>query len=523
MSLLSRKRARKDLDQSQRYRIVTALQKREKTQVQLAEEYGCSQSSIAAIWKNREKILDRIETGEVSASKKRIKASKIEDVRKSLLEWFKEQADKNVVGITEEILLEQARTIASEIGYDDDSQINVSAIKRWKKDNMICSKRVVGEANDVRPEMTHDWLTSSLPAILSKYDEDNIYNCDECGLFWKLLPDRTHTFKNKKCIGGKKSKERLTLCLGTNMSGSDKLPPLIIGKFTKPRALKNLKIFPGKIIYRANSKAWMTSAIWEEYLKILDRKFRQMGRQIALIFDNCAAHPNVKGLTNIEIFRLPPNTTATLQPMDAGIIKNFKSNYRKLLAKKLIGCLNSDIPMDHNLLHAMNFIDQSWAAITQKTVSACFRHCFVKTDSEPTKTVSCEENLPEDEEWDEIWKHMCSNGLVPGQLPFGEYISCDSILVTRLSREVSEPSPVPEFPDDLGQEVDDEEDDDEPPPVPTGSDCQRMLESLRYYMMCSSGFPQESFKHLNSLENAFQRHFVTQKNQKLITDYFVKG
>ena len=56
-------------------------------------------------------------------------------------------------------------------------------------------------------------------------------------------------------------------------------------------------------------------------------------------------------------------------------------------------------------------------------------------------------------------------------------------------------SPVPEFHDDLGQDVDDEEDDDEPPPVLTGSNCQRMLESLRYYMMCSSGFPQESFKH----------------------------
>lgn len=120
---------------------------------------------------------------------------------------------------------------------------------------MICSKRVVGEANDIRPEMISEWITVTLPALRAKYDKEDVYNCDECGLFWKLLPDRTHTFKHKKCIRGKKSKERITLCLGANMSGSDKLPPLIIGKFVNPRAFKNLKRFPGKILYRSNSKA----------------------------------------------------------------------------------------------------------------------------------------------------------------------------------------------------------------------------------------------------------------------------
>ena len=45
--------------------------------------------------------------------------------------------------------------------------------------------------------------------------------------------------------------------------------------------------------------------------------------------------PNIK-LTNIKLVYLPPNTTAHLQPMDAGIIHSFKSKYKQEFCKHLI-------------------------------------------------------------------------------------------------------------------------------------------------------------------------------------------
>jgi hypothetical protein len=63
------------------------------------------------------------------------------------------------------------------------------------------------------------------------------------------------TFKGEKCTTGKRSKERITVLVGSNMSGTEKVPLLVIGKSAKPRSFKNARI---PVDYKANKKAWMT-------------------------------------------------------------------------------------------------------------------------------------------------------------------------------------------------------------------------------------------------------------------------
>ena len=51
-------------------------------------------------------------------------------------------------------------------------------------------------------------------------------------------------------------------------------------------------------------------------------------RNIILLVDNAPTHTLTEGVTfpNITIHYLPPNTTAHLQPCDAGIIHKFQSS-----------------------------------------------------------------------------------------------------------------------------------------------------------------------------------------------------
>jgi hypothetical protein len=53
-----------------------------------------------------------------------------------------------------------------------------------------------------------------------------------------MEPDRS--LATKRLSGRKKDKERITVGLCINASGSDKLPPLVIGKYKNPRCFKNI-------------------------------------------------------------------------------------------------------------------------------------------------------------------------------------------------------------------------------------------------------------------------------------------
>ena len=58
------------------------------------------------------------------------------------------------------------------------------------------------------------------------YDPRDIFNADETGLFFKCMPDKTITFREDKCFGGKRITERVTVLLCANMTGTEKLKPL---------------------------------------------------------------------------------------------------------------------------------------------------------------------------------------------------------------------------------------------------------------------------------------------------------
>ena len=68
-----------------------------------------------------------------------------------------------------------------------------------------------------------------LRPLLRQFSADDVFNLDETGLFWQLLPNKTMAFREEQCTGGKKSKQRITLLVGANMSGSEKFPLLVIG------------------------------------------------------------------------------------------------------------------------------------------------------------------------------------------------------------------------------------------------------------------------------------------------------
>ena len=232
-------------------------------------------------------------------------------------------------------------------------------------------KNISGESKAVTEEMTAPWTETTLPTILSRYALENIFNADEFGLLYQCLPNKTLHLKGEKCSGGKHSKIRLTGLAAGNAYG-ERLPMFVIGKANKPRCFKGVRNLPCQ--YRAQRKSWMTAELFEEWVRELDRKFSAAKRKIALIIDNCTAHPHVEHLASIELIFLPPNTTSHTQPMDQGVIRTLKAKYRSLAVRKLIAALEKKNPVPTiSILSAMVMLEKVWNAVSNKAFSNCFK------------------------------------------------------------------------------------------------------------------------------------------------------
>ena len=167
------------------------------------------------------------------------------------------------------------------------------------------SKIVSGEAESCTPEMTAHWKQTHV-TILSRYNLQDIFNTDEFGLFFQVLPNRTLELKGDKCTGGKHSKIRLTR-ISLASATVEKLQ-LLHWKKQKPEMLQECEVF---IMHeKGTRKSWMDSEIFTEWIKQLESKVLDQNRKVAFIAHNCPVHPHVPDLTVTDLFFLPLNTTS---------------------------------------------------------------------------------------------------------------------------------------------------------------------------------------------------------------------
>jgi len=179
-----------------------------------------------------------------------------------------------------------------------------------------------GEGNSAPLENLTEFR-SRLQDVIKSYELRDVFNCNETALFWLLEPSRT--LSKGVVVGTKKSKERVTVLLTCSALG-EKIKPTFIYRYENPRALKNIQKSTLPVFYYWNNKACMQRSIWSAFLKQLNQIMKNQNRHILLLVDNAPCHriDEELHLTNVTVHPLPENTTAHLQPCDAGIICSFK-------------------------------------------------------------------------------------------------------------------------------------------------------------------------------------------------------
>ena len=346
----------------------------------LAELFKCGRTQVQQILKKKESILEEYECN-APASRKRHRCTQFEEVNWAVSAWFSLARQRNVP-ISGPMLQEEALKIAEKLGCSEFKASN-GWLESFKSRHNLKQLAVSGEAADV-PEETVECWQERLKVILAGYKAEDIWNEDETGCFYRALPEKTLAEKKKECRGGKKSKERITVAFFVNSAGGKELP-IVIGKYAKPRCFKGIRDAskPAGIPYFSNAKAWMNMDIMNSILSILNRRLKREKRNILLLLDNVSSHdPALKSkFSNIKVVFLPKNTTSKLQPLDAGIIKNFKVHYRRLLLQHTLSKVDathlsaSEIAKSIDILTAIRWVKQAWEKVSAQTIANCFRHC----------------------------------------------------------------------------------------------------------------------------------------------------
>ena len=119
------------------------------------------------------------------------------------------------------------------------------------------------------------------------------------------------------------------------------------------------------------------------------------------------------------------NTTSRPQPLDAGIIRNFKLKYRKKLLKFVISRINdnvkaTDIIQEVDVLKAISWIKSAWGEVSEETIVNCFKKCGFRK-SQPDVQLT---DFAEEEEFESLVKELSAN------VSATEYIDFDREVVT---------------------------------------------------------------------------------------------
>jgi hypothetical protein len=185
------------------------------------------------------------------------------EVEAALIEWVKQKLS-NHVRLTGDIICEKARHLCVVYRVESKDMLSFSHgwLESFKRRHGLREIVFHGERASV-PQERIGAERNRLRVLLQGYPPRDVLNVDETALFSCAAPSRgigTH-----ESGGVKSDKTRMTYVFCSNMDGSYKRAPLIIGHAKHPLCFeRHRSVADYGFDYHNNKNAWMTGDIWQK-------------------------------------------------------------------------------------------------------------------------------------------------------------------------------------------------------------------------------------------------------------------
>ncbi|CAL9734343.1 protein Pdc2p [Monosporozyma servazzii] len=391
----------KTLSVEQRYNICLMAERHPKwTQLELAEwAYEAfqlskipSQGTISRLLAKKATYMNAKEH-EKDANRLRTPNNML--VRRILQEWIS-QSIWNGIPITSPIIQDTAQAVWHRIPAEH-REGNGSFSYKWISNflsRMDVSISVLDEEPPKTPKVWTFEERGELKRLFANVKPKDLFTLDETFLAYNLPLD----YAQYETSSIQRRIEVATVMLCANLDGSEKLKPVVVGKYNSYRSFRNY--FPDnptdplqlsqlgekmakkfEISYHSNRKAWLTSNMFHNWLARWDKRLVADNRRIYIVLDDSCSHRIINlHLQNITLVYTSSNSR--FLPFNWGVLDEFKTRYRiqqyqalielqrkienKIGKKYYITFEQSQLTMSN----AFKFINRAWDFIPNSTIKA---------------------------------------------------------------------------------------------------------------------------------------------------------
>lgn len=147
---------------------------------------------------------------------------------------------------------------------------------------------------------------------INTYSKDEIFNADELALFYRQIPKKRLTTRRsiKNCDF---RKDRITILLCCNYSGSFKFQPIVIHSSLKPKGTSDTFFREQQLKYYQQSSSWIDTSIWNQVLHDWDELLdtysfgeSEYTDSVNKVLFNSNNKQNTFSLNNIQPFQFSP-------------------------------------------------------------------------------------------------------------------------------------------------------------------------------------------------------------------------
>lgn len=330
------KRKRVVLTLKEKMDICRRLEKGESRRA-LMQEYNVGMSTLYDIRAHKAQLLRFFassDSDKALAQRRTLHTPKLEHLDRVLYEWFLVKRSEGVP-VSGPMLIEKAKDFYEQMQLTEPCVFSGGWLWRFKARHGI-KKLDASSEKQAADQQAAEQFCGFFRSLTAEHglSPEQVYNADETGLFWRCSPSPSP--EGGSAPGPTQSKDRLTVLMCANATGSHRIKPLVVGKWGSPKAVQGLQHLP--VVYKAQGSAWVDKEIFADwfhhiFVPAVKEHFRAMAlpedSKAILLLDGSRAHPREAELASENVFTifLPASVTALLQPMDQGIRRDFMRNF----------------------------------------------------------------------------------------------------------------------------------------------------------------------------------------------------